>query len=106
MDKRLLVMKWDYDYNKEGTWFDEEHGEEEYELTANAAYPLPHLRGKCLEIRSVTKEDGIIKAEIYADYETHTVTYGAKPTVAYAHDSYSVAGDSVSQSLRMELEIR
>ena len=95
MSEHLLIMRWKYDYDKEGTWFDEEEGEERLPLTANAAYPLPHLRGKCLEIRSVTKEDGSVIAEIYADYKTHTVSSGGEPTVAYAHDSYSVAGDSV-----------
>ena len=32
MDKHLLVMKWDYKYDKESTWFDEDHGENEYFL--------------------------------------------------------------------------
>ena len=29
MDKHLLVMKWDYKYDKESTWFDEDSGENE-----------------------------------------------------------------------------
>ena len=30
MDKHLLVMKWDYKYDKESTWFDEDSGENQY----------------------------------------------------------------------------
>ena len=41
MEKHLLVMKWDYEYDKESTWFDEDSGEERYELTEGAEYPLP-----------------------------------------------------------------
>ena len=50
MDKRLLIMKWDYKYDKESTWFDEDHGENEYELIEGASYKLPHISDKSLEI--------------------------------------------------------
>ena len=53
MDKPLLVMKWDYKYDKESTWFDEDHGENEYELIEGASYKLPHISDKSLEICSV-----------------------------------------------------
>ena len=32
MDNYLLAMKWDYEYDKESTWFDEDSGEKQYEL--------------------------------------------------------------------------
>ena len=41
MDKHLLVMKWDYKYDKESTWFDEDSGENQYELIEGASYKLP-----------------------------------------------------------------
>lgn len=106
MGKHLLVMKWDYEYDKESTWFDEDHGQERYELTEGAAYPLPHLRGKRLEVRSIETDADLLKAEIYADHRTYTVCNHGEPVVGYAHDDYSVAGDSVSQTLRMELSIK
>ena len=106
MDKHLLIMKWDYKYDKESTWFDEDHGENEYELIEGASYKLPHISDKSLEIRSVTAEGDLIKAEIYVDHETYTVCKGGEPVVAYAHDDYMVAGDSVSQTLRIELTIK
>ena len=32
MNKYYLIMKWDYKYDKESTWFDEDSGENQYEL--------------------------------------------------------------------------
>ena len=101
-----LIMKWDYKYDKESTWFDEDHGENEYELIEGASYKLPHISDKSLEIRSVMAEGDVVKAEIYVDHATYTVCNSGEPTVAYAHDDYMVAGDSVSQTLRMELMIK
>ena len=106
MKERYLIMKWDYKYDKESTWFDEDHGENQYELIEGASYKLPHISDKSLEIRSLVAEGDIIKAEIYVDHETYTVCNNSEPTVAFAHDDYMVAGDSVSQTLRMELAIK
>ena len=106
MDKHLLVMQWDYKYDKESTWFDEDHGENEYELIEDASYKLPHISDKSIEIRSVVTEGDTVKAEIYVDHETYTVCNNSEPTVAFAHDDYTVAGDSVSQTLRMEFAIK
>lgn len=99
MDSFCLVMKWEYTYDKEGTWFDTDSGQERYDLTEGAAYALPHIRKKSVEICSVMAENDTVKAEIYVDYHTLTVSNDGKPVVAYASDSYSVAGDSVHQSL-------
>ena len=106
MDKPLLVMQWDYKYDKESTWFDEDSGENQYDLIEGASYKLPHISDKSLEIRSVTSEANLVKTEIYVDHETYTVCNNGESVVAYAHDDYMVAGDSVSQPLRMELTIR
>ena len=106
MRNHYLVMKWDYKYDKESTWFDKDHGENEYELIEGASYKLPHISDKSIEIRSVTAEGDLIKAEIYVDHETYTVGNNVESVVAYAHDDYIVAGDSVSQTLRMELTIK
>ena len=106
MDNHVLVMKWDYKYDKESTWFDEDHGENQYDLVEGASYKLPHISDKIFEIRSVTAEGDLIKAEIYVDHETYTVCNNGESVVAYAHDDYMVAGDSVSQTLRMELMIK
>ena len=106
MDKHLLVMKWDYKYDKESTWFDEDSGENQYELIEGASYKLPHISDKSLEIRSLVTEGDIVKAEIYVDHETYTVCNNSEPTVAFAHDDSTVAGDSVSQTLRMEFAIK
>ena len=53
MKEHYLVMKWDYKYDKESTWFDEDSGEEQYELKEGASYTLPHIKEKSLEIRSL-----------------------------------------------------
>ena len=99
-------MKWDYKYDKESTWFDEDHGENEYELIEGASYKLPHISDKSLEIRSVISEGDLVKAEIYVDHNTYTVCENGEPVVGYAYYDYMVAGDSVSQTLRMELTIK
>ena len=106
MDKHLLVMQWDYKYDKESTWFDEDSGENQYELIEGASYKLPHISDKSLEIRSLVAEGDIIKAEIYVDHKTYTVCNNSESVVAFAHDDYTVAGDSVSQTLRMEFAIK
>ena len=105
IDTYRLVMNWEYEYDKEGTWFDRESGKEIYELKESASYSLPHLWRKSLEIRSVVPEDDTVKAEIYVDYHTVTVSSDGKPVVTHASHSYSAAGDSVSQSLRLTLTI-
>ena len=101
-----LIMKWDYKYDKESTWFDEDHGENQYDLIEGASYKLPHISDKSLEIRSVISEGDLVKAEIYVDHETYIVCNSGECVVAFAHDDYMVAGDSVSQTLRMELVIK
>ena len=105
MDNHVLVMKWDYKYDKESTWFDEDSGENKYELIEGASYKLPNIGDKSLEIRSVTAEDDRISAEIYVDHKTYTVNLGEEPVIGFAYDDYMVAGDSVSQTLRMKLTI-
>ena len=106
MENRYLVMGWDYKYDKESTWFDEDSGENEYDLIEGASYKLPHIGDKSLEIRSVATEGDLVKAEIYVDHKTYTVSNGGEPVVAHAYDDYMVAGDSVSQTLRMRLSIK
>ena len=106
MDKHLLIMKWDYKYDKEGTWFDHDEGEGEYDLSEGASYPLPHISDKSIEIRSVIRSENLIRAEIYVDHRTYTVDNSGEPVVAYADDDYTVAGDSVSQTLCMKLSVK
>ena len=106
MNKHLFVMKWDYKYDKESTWLDEDSGENQYELIEGASYKLPYISDKNMEIRSLVAEGDLVKAEIYVDHETYTVCNNGESVVAYAHDDYMVAGDSVSQTLRMEFAIK
>ena len=105
MDKHYLVMKWDYEYNKEGEWFDISDKETRYELVEGASYALPELSRKSLEIRSISTDGELVSVEIYVDSQTFTVSNSGEPIVKFAHNSYSVAGDSVSGTLRMELTI-
>ena len=101
-----LIMKWDYEYNKESAWFDNDSGECQYELVEGASYRLPEISKKSLEIHSVIYEGDLIKAEIYVDHKTYTVRNNGESVVAYAHDDYMAGGDSVSQTLRMELTVK
>ena len=104
--EHYLVMQWDYKYDKESTWFDEDSGEEQYELKEGASYTLPHIKEISLEIRSVKTEGDLIQAKIYVDHNTYTVCENGEPVVGYAYDDYMVAGDSVSQTLCMKFTIQ
>jgi len=106
MNDRYLVMKWDYKYDKESTWFDENSGEHQYMLREGESYKLPHISEKSLEICSVTAEGDLVKAEIYADHKTYTVCSGSEPVVGHAYYDYSVAGDCVSETLCMKFTIQ
>ena len=105
MRNHYLVMKWHYDYDKEGTWFDEDDGCEQYEIKEGASYSLPHMHGKTLTIQSVKECDGTVEACIHAGYESYTVKSGGDPVEGYVHHDYSAAGDSVSTSLYMTFTV-
>ena len=98
MDKYWLVMKWDYEYDKESTWYDEDSGEKRYELVEGAEYPLPHEDSIKVVIESVVKDGDTVKAEVYVDHHTVIVVSGQEPVIAHASNSYCVAGDSVHES--------
>lgn len=51
--------------DKESTWFDEDSGENQYDLVEGASYKLPHISNKSLEICSLMADGDLIKAEIY-----------------------------------------
>ena len=106
MNDRYLVMKWDYEYDKESTWLDEDSGEEQYQLREGAEYPLPKEDKIKVEIRSVTQEGDTVKAEVYVDHHTVTVVSGQEPVIAHATNSYSVAGDSVHESWCLKFTIQ
>ena len=105
MNKYCLKMKWDYTYDKEGTWFDNDSGHEIYDLVEGAAYPLPHISKKCVEIQSVSIEGDTVRAVLYVDYHTVDVRSDGDPAVASAYHSYCAAGDSVHQSLSLTFTI-
>ena len=105
-DGYFLTVAWQYEYDKESTWFDTDEGEETYSLTEGASYPLPHIKNKSLEIKRITCEGEIVRAEICVDYETVVVCNDGEPVIAHASDSYSVCGDSVHQSLILKLSIK
>lgn len=105
MEEYRLIMKWDYEYDKEGYWLDNDSGENCYELTEGKSYPLPHIDKKKVEIRSVSNDGGNVKAEVYVDYHTVTVCNDGEPVVANASYSYMAAGDSVYQRLHLTFTI-
>lgn len=100
-----LVMKWEYTYDKESTWYDTDSGTERYDLIQGASYTLPHINKKSLEIVSITSKNDVIEAEIYVDYKTIYVSSNSDGVKADASYSYCVAGDSVHLSLAMQLSI-
>lgn len=101
-----LVMKWDYTYDKEGTWYDEDTGEEQYDLVERDEHALPHIRNKSLNIRSITVDDNIVKVEIYVDSKTYVVLNNGQSVCGCVYDNYMVAGDYVSQTLQLTFTIK
>ncbi len=100
-----LIMKWHYQYDKEGTWLDEDDGEERYDIRESAVFPLPHIRDKSLEIRDVNTDGDRITVGLYADHHTFTVQSDGEAVTAFVHDDYMVCGDSVSQTLRLVFSV-
>ena len=105
MKQYCLIMKWDYEYDKEGTWFDNDSGKECYELIEGAIYPLPHISRKSVEIHSLQTDGDALRAEIWVDSKTVTLESTGESITTFAHDSYSVCGDSVHQSLSLSFSI-
>lgn len=105
MVKYCLKMKWEYTYDKEGTWFDRDSGQETYDLVEGADYPLPHIREKCIEIESVSIEGDTVCVGLCVDHHTVNVLNDGNPVAANASDSYCVAGDCVDQSLSLTFTI-
>ena len=99
MKQYRLIMKWDYEYDKEGTWFDTDSGKECYKLIEGAAYPLPHISKKSVEIRALQQEGDFVSATLWVDSHSVTVESTGEMIKTFALDSYSVCGDTVHQTL-------
>ena len=100
MEALYLHMKWHYEYDKEGTWFDSEDGENVYPLVAGETHSLPNIGRKSFEICSAEVVDGKVRAEIYVDHRRVWVIEG-ETARAHATHNYSAAGDSVHVTLDM-----
>lgn len=105
MDKHCLVVKWDYHYDKESTWFDDDHGEERYLLQENTCFPVPRIEKKKVEIQTVTEQNGNISVTLYTDYQTLTVKSDGVPVQATVSYDYMAAGDSVTVSSALTFSI-
>lgn len=105
MERYYLVMRWSYDYDKEGTWFDSDEGIYGYELKADTHFPLPHIEKKVVEILEVSQEGDLITVTLKLDYDTFTVKNDGVEVQKHVDDSYSVAGDVVHQSVAMTFSI-
>lgn len=100
-----LVINWRYKYDKEGRTNNED-GEDFYDLEEGATYSLPYMSDRKLEIRMVKVDGDTITAEVYAGYDTVTVSNKGEPVSAYASNEYSVCGDCVHEGLSMALTIK
>lgn len=105
MKKYYLLMKWEYDYDKEGTWFDNDSGERRYALESGASFPLPHIEKKSLEILSLSATQSGIKVAFCVDGQNVTLCNGDEPITRHVSDNYMVCGDFVTQSLCLTFSI-
>lgn len=105
VNEYCLLIKWSYLYNKESTWFDEDSGEERFDLIENREFALPRISTKTLKINSVQVLEGNLQAEIYVDYQTFSLVYGAPPVAKTVSYDYCVCGDCVSQTLHISCSI-
>lgn len=101
MDRHCLIMKWDYDYDKEGTWFDHDSGEQRYALTPNTVFSLPHMDRKKLEIVSVHTQGERTGVELRVDGYPRTVYSDAESVSVHVSYDYMASGDSVATSLHL-----
>lgn len=101
MERHCLVVKWDYHYDKEGTWSSTDEGEIRYLLQPNTYFPLPNIEKKKAELLSVEKVEDSIRVELKVEYQTVMVYSAGEPVTVYVSNSYSVCGDSVYESLRL-----
>ena len=106
MERHCLVMKWSYDYDKEGTWFDSDEGVYGYELTADTHFPLPHIEKKVVEILEVSQEGDLITAYLRLGVDTFTVKSDGAEVQQHVSDSYAAGGDVVHQSIAMTFTIK
>ena len=105
MSEYCLKIKWTYEYDKEGTWFDTDKGEVHYDLIEGASYPLPHINKKSLYVSKVNGQEDSVIAELFVDHSTLNLCGIGEPIIAHVSDSYSVCGDSVHQSLCLNIVI-
>ena len=105
VERYFLLMKWSYQYDKEGTWFDSDEGTYGYELKADTHFVLPHIEKKAVEILKVTQEGDVITVTLELEHDTFTVANDGVEVQKHVDDSYSVAGDSVHQSIAMTFTI-
>lgn len=104
MKKHCLLIKWDYKYDKESTWFDEDSGEDRYELVPST-HDLPKMMRKRFDILRVEETEGKITAELIIDGVPVTLSEGDEPYKKHVSYDYSVCGDCVSTDLYMNISI-
>ena len=102
---RILVVEWEYDYDKESTWFDSDQGTERYWIEAGTSFPLPHMIKKRCEILSVIEEGAHLTVELKLDYQTVTVRNDGERVPCHVDEDYMAAGDSVSTHLALQFYI-
>ena len=105
MKEYCLLMKWDYEYDKEGTWFDIEKGETIYSLVEGMSYDLPHMYKKKITIKSVEINNDVVKVEVEVDYSVLTIINNGEIVNKSISSSYMVCGDSVHQTLMASFQI-
>ena len=105
MKECLLKIVWRYTYDKEGTWFDEDEGEDLYPLIEGEKITFRHIPKKPLTILSVCERDGVLTAELCEGTRSIALALGGEAVKYVIDDSYMVCGDFVSQSLYLTLSI-
>ena len=106
MKQWTLTLDWHYNYDKEGSWSDDEDGTTTFVIEEGAEYPVPNMSNKKMLLHSVKEEDGVLSLQIDVDSHRYTVR-SDEPSSVVGHCgySYSVAGDCVNISLNFKMRI-
>ena len=104
-EQYYLLISWQYEYDKEGTWTDEDAGEMKCPLLAGEELVFHHIPKKPMRILTVEEKDGQVVATLARDTTTFTLTSDGEAVKHAIHDSYMVCGDFVTQDLYLTLSI-
>ena len=101
----MINVSWTYNYDKEGTWFDNDEGVFTLSAVVGESLELPHLMKRYIKVTEVVQDGEGLTVTLDVNGTAYTVTSGKEPVVARVASSYSVAGDVVYQDITLIITV-